>query len=305
MNITKDSRGAGAQSRHKVVLALKRILLALIPLLLLLAACSRAPEDRLVGGTEVPAGEWEYLYFLVTEQARQEEGLDPALDTTLDGRPLEEALTARAEATVTAARRLEALAAELGCVLTAEDETLVPDGLEPWQERYGYRLPLLRERVTAVLFGPGGEFEPTAERMQAFIEEKTLYAQYLYLTLKEEDGLRLPEDECWRMIAIATALRKQAAEGADFTKLIAVHGQDFAMAQAPQGTFIFPELYSPDFAAAVRSLAVGELSGVLEADNGLFIVLRLDAPAESLETQLDALKAEYCYWVLEELLTVK
>ncbi len=281
---------------------MKRLSL-LIPVLFLLCACQAEGGTKTLGSREIALSEWDYVFRVTTEQYEQSGAFALDWDGEIEGVPTRTYLERQAERSILRAYALEQMAAEYDCALTDEELGITAaEGEGEWGLRYGVRLPLLRDKVMDVIFGEGGPMEADRERVGAYCRETMVYCQYLYLSLRDEEGVRLNAEETRRLILVMEALQKQAESGEDFAALIDQNGQDYAMSESPDGLWLDPALYGDGFREDVRALTVGQISPVLETEDGLFIVRRLEGGEDWLETHFEELCTEYRFAEMDRLL---
>ncbi len=91
----------------------------------------------------------------------------------------------------------------------------------------------------------------------------------------------------------AQSLLEKLRAGADFDKLVGDYSNDYTM--TPDGYYINRGYMSEEFENVAFSLAVGQISEVLELEDGFHIIKRLDKDAEYIEKNYEKLKDQYLY----------
>ncbi|MBR3570885.1 MAG: peptidylprolyl isomerase [Oscillibacter sp.] len=233
-----------------------------------------------VDGRGVPA--WEYLYWLslACDRAR--------------GQPAPDWEGVREQALMNAAlyKSVEALAERCGVAAGADDESAVA---ERWRRRCaayggegGYleeiaRYGLNRERAEALfrvglLYGKlrelcaeGGAFSPDAAELEKLSRES---GEIVVDRILCADGDRAAAKR--RAEALFSQLNGASNQAALFSELT-WEGSDHKGPRTLKGG-VFPE----KLARAARELQIGQISGIIEADDGFSILRRLPPERESL-----------------------
>ena len=228
-------------------------------LVLLLTGCGSGQEARereleatdpllIVDGVEIPA--WRYLAFLECELAESEETPDEAEYAAAGARAVSDVLVYIA---------VENMAAEYGLVLTEEDTAALTTGhwedLPETQWRELARTEALYSKLCALEFPP--------ETLSHFAAEKN------YRTV---DRLLIPAGE---------EAEKQAAEL--FSRLNGGGYEVFSAAKAQWGDSAAPYTFASgagilpqELEEAALVLAPGQLSGILETEEGLSVLYCLE-----------------------------
>ncbi len=270
-----------------------------LTLVLALVACSSPPEpetDALVtiGGTELGGGELRYLITTVAGEYPEEIDWDGTLNELPARRYfLEEALSMAVSSHVTAAK-----ADELGFTLTDEEQGEIDweialeaeyrggrEAFAAWLSEseltealyrfYSYEIPFLQEKMIIGLFGDGCEYEPGEQAERDYYENNYLTVSYIYISGTDDYGEALIGKELQTQRSIADALRRQATGGEDFTQMVETHGQDYLMSLSPGGRTISHGELANEAETALANLVEGEISEVVAADGGFYIMKRL------------------------------
>lgn len=275
----------------------------------LAAASGLSPDAAAVSvdGREVPA--WRYLYWLAYACdyiAASYDGGAVRWEDTADGTDLETYAADRALEGAALYATVENWAEDFGCALTEEDEAAMDREWAARTAQYGgedaylaelARLGLTRDQAEALsadaylyrhlyerFSTQGSSLSPAEEDLRAFAEERG------YVT----------GDHIWFSTATAdseealAAVRSRAEEAFgklngspdplnDFAVLAATYSDEADRDQHPAG-----RTFSPGGAAlpdacmeALRSLQEGQFSGVVEAEDGFYLLLRRPLDTEA------------------------
>lgn len=129
---------------------------------------------------------------------------------------------------------------------------------------------------------------PTAEEIDAYIEEEDLlYAKHILL-LTVDSTTRQPLDDETIAQKKATAedvlsqLRSSADPAADFDALMYAYSEDPGVVTNPEGYYFTAGEMVTEFETATRELEFGQISDIVEcASTGYHIILRLDPDTET------------------------
>ena len=291
----------------------RRILALLLCLPLVLSACGRSAsgdggllsrasgidgEEVLltVDGREVPA--WRYLYWLtaVCDQIRtawNDTGRTLDWQQTLSGEPLADYAQRKALENTALYATVETLAEENGVTLTEEDQTRL-DG--EWQEKveeYGSekaylqaleRMGLGREEARALsedaclyrkLVDLSGDdtsgLYVTPEELETFIAGREYLAAVCILVSTAGVAAEEGEAQKSRAETLFSQINSAADGAAEFTRLAQTDND----APSQPGTFAAGDGTLPQAAEeALRTLEVGQWSGVVETEEGYYLLLR-------------------------------
>lgn len=135
---------------------------------------------------------------------------------------------------------------------------------------------------------------PTAEEMDAYIEENDiLYAKHILL-MTIDPTTRQPLDEAAIAEKKATAedvLARLQASGdllTDFDTLMKQYSEDSGPNSNPDGYFFSAGEMVTEFENATRALEFGQISGLVESSYGYHIILRLDPDTETVREKYRA-----------------
>ncbi len=281
----------------------------LLALLLLLAGCSGSGGAKLVvNGKEVSV---PYVMKINGEKISLEEFRYYFLFQTLfdgDGQVTAEENDVYRQLT---AERLvnnyaiKQIAKDRGIKLTKEDEQAIRDTIDATIEEMGGRegyLQLLSEydmteelykkmlresvlyaRLAEALFGEGGEFFYTEQEILLFVDpEEYAAARFIYKPLDKEGSTENQK-------AMQEA-EKRLHEGESFEKLLAEYGEDGDMASSGQPKIFLKGSLTQDFEAAVLALNEGETGGLVETDEGYYIVRRVQVNEDLIKAWPEAFR---------------
>ena len=127
--------------------------------------------------------------------------------------------------------------------------------------------------------------------------EKNFYrATYIFI---EADAKNDAEDK-----ALAESLAERAASGEDFFALVNEYGEDPNMTNNTDGRYFTSGELLEFFEEAVKSLEVGEISGVTADDLGYYVIKRLPIEREYVLENINTLRESYmarlCNEMVEE-----
>lgn len=228
---------------------------------------------------------------------------------------------------------IETNAKDKGYTMTEEDKADYEEQVAQAQEQMGgaeaYELFLKENCLTeedmeelssvGVLYGhmlegmfrEGGEYAPTEEELDQYIQDEDLmYAKHiLFMTMDPTTGAALTEEE---------AAEKKAAAEADLAALQAItdpvelaetfdalmneHSEDSGLADNPDGYLFTSGDMVEEFENATKELEPGQISGIVETTYGYHIILRLDpknAPTLNSQWGEDQMGALVDQWVEE------
>ncbi len=121
-------------------------------------------------------------------------------------------------------------------------------------------------------------------QMNEKYNEKYFRAKHILIsTLDEATGAPLAEDKLKEKKAQAEAILGKANRG-NFDALMAEHSEDPGSESNPDG-YVFTEgEMVQEFEDAVKSLKIGDISGIVETSYGYHIILRLELPTDQADT---------------------
>ena len=236
-----------------------------------------------VGGREIPA--WRYLYWLAADCRELEErcaAAGTALDWNIplpEGGALRDLVKADALADTALYAAVESWAETYGCILTDAEISALPEGEDPYlTEEQGRNLAAVgREyaKLCALCRTPGSPLALTEEERKQFEEEAGLLAAERILIPVTDSR------DAARQQAASLFARVDGAEDPDdaFAAVLAETGGG-AMADAD---------WTDPLRAAVSALKPGQISGIIETEEGFSVLRRLlPDPATVREAYLDS-----------------
>ncbi|MDR1737072.1 MAG: peptidylprolyl isomerase [Oscillospiraceae bacterium] len=265
--------------------------LAIVCALILLTACGRREETVLtVDGENISREEALYVMGAIA-QTKALSGEQPDM-ADLRSQTLE---------VIVDARVLRAKAVEYGCAPTQEELDGF-DAASEWERLYYYEVSLARANLLETLFSPSGSMAATDAAVMEFWEKHMVNCAYVFISLYDDENFRITGEDYERLVLVAQALRKQAVNGADFTQLVLDNGMDYAMSQSPDGMPVMKDIRGLAFSAAADALQPGEISDLVETDEGLFIIKRIEDDPMFLASFRAEIEQEYIQHTFVELL---
>ena len=273
----------------------------LLPLVLLLTACSREPEPAafllgqaagldeaetllVIDGQRIPA--WEYLYWLALDCRQMEERCEAAGEPVnwtaplSDGGTLEDLVKADALADTALYTAVETWAAAYGCTLTDDERDALPerhhDYLTPEQGRILAEVGVQYAKLYALYETSGSALAPTENELALFERQTApLTAERLLIPFgSDREAARQKAAELFAHLNTA------ADPAAAFDTLLAETG----------GALLKEADWTPSLQNAAAALEPGQFSGIIETENGFVILRRQPAdPAALRETYFDSL----------------
>jgi hypothetical protein len=276
-----------------------------------------------IGETELGLGDAAYLLDWIVEGHTQYYEVD--WQGTIEGVTanryfLRQVLDMMLEAHITGIK-----AAEFGYSLTEEEEegieweiAFVKDlegGAEAFAARlerlglseeryrfYTYIIYHLREKMLDGLFGPDGPYRPDDSGLWQYYLDNYHSVSYIFLSGTDDYGNLLHGEEYVLQKSVAEALQRQAAESVNneqlttdnelfegFFAMVTEYGMDYFMSISPEGMSVPLGMIGDAFDRAVSELGVGEVSGVVEDNDGFYIILRLPADHDWFERNADSI----------------
>ncbi len=143
----------------------------------------------------------------------------------------------------------------------------------------------LEDKLFLALVSDGGEIEDNDERLlEKFRGGEFVRAKQIFI---ENDEGESREDN----LALANEALALYRDGESFDTLIGRYSEDFSM---PNGGYYFTYLEMiEEFERAAFALKDGEVSEVVESENGFHVILRLPKDEEYLQSNFNDLKSQY------------
>ena len=148
------------------------------------------------------------------------------------------------------------------------------------------RIGTLYSHLEEGLCREGGEIEATPEKLKAYAEENQYMIAKHILLATVDTATRQPLDEAaiQEKKAKAEELVSQLSQSEDpvalFDELMKQNSEDPGLTENPDGYVFTSGQMVKEFEDAVIALQPGEMSGVVESENGYHIILRVD-PGDS------------------------
>lgn len=245
-----------------------------------------------VEGQPVGLAEFSYYLAYISDYYKSANGIEKITDWNVmqDGKPLEEYFLDYAVSLSKNHRGLEKKAEELGCGMTSEQEAAIDETLANGETIYGageYRrmveesyntvenfrflqeMGFLTDSVFAALYGSQGELCDD-DTVAAFAEENG-YMCVKFICVEDTEENRQLMDEL--------SARLTASDDSDalFDELMDEYSQYTTLNSTifPQGQLFGSGYLGDAFDRGYAALSVGEISGVLEGPNELYIIQRL------------------------------
>lgn len=296
----------------------------LLLLALTLCACARRETNTPaldVGGEIITQSELRYVSRLEAVRYTLNTGNEIHWSEKIGEQTAEDYVRGLAREAVVLSRVLREKAGEYGCLPDAEDDAWITaavnadreaagaesfdkslasaDGTAELYRLYVYETPLLEENLLGRLFFEDGPYAPTDEVLEAYHRDEMVRCSYVYLSLLDDDGFRLTGEEYTRLKRVAEALRREAAEALSagdreaFYELVRAHGQDYAMSAAAEGLTLPKSDHGEAFRAAVDHALPGEISDVVETQDGFYIILTLEQQEDYIEQNREEIENAY------------
>ncbi len=279
----------------------KRIFTLLLPLILLLTACVKAPEPDVrplgqaagldetetllvIDGRDIPA--WQYLYWLALDCRQMEESCEAAgepvdwASSLSDGGTLADLVKADALADTALYATVETWAAAYGCALTDAERSALPERdysyLTMEQGRRLTEIGVQYAKLYALYETPGSALAPTESELALFEwQTAPLTVERLLIPFGTDR-----EAARQRAAELFSRLNAAADPSAAFDALLAETG----------GGPLAEEERTPSLQDAAAALEPGQFSGIIETENGFVILRRLSADRAALrEAHFDSL----------------
>jgi hypothetical protein len=256
-----------------------------------------------VDSTPVYWPEFRYALKFITNYYKDQYGLETITDwdVEVDGTPLDEYFLSAAAGYATKNRAMEAKAKELGIELTqdelAEIAEVRADNISIYgsereyltvltesyysEDVYDYLIKMgyLSADLFAELYGANGE-RCADEEVSEYVAEKGLMcADYVFLSNTAADGSELSDEEKRENRSLLQnligRLDLRADPAALFPSLVAEYNEDSTLSGYPDGRLFLPGAVGDKFESACAALREHEYSGVVEQDEGLYLIMRM------------------------------
>ncbi|MCL2082197.1 MAG: peptidylprolyl isomerase [Oscillospiraceae bacterium] len=167
---------------------------------------------------------------------------------------------------------------------------------------YEYTVPILQQKLIESLFQPGAPYAPDSSTLGELYEQAFTNASYILIQNRDNEWNLLSGGQLERQRAIAQVLRDRAIAGEDFASLIVEYGCDAEMNDNPGGFPIPRGHLGSNFDKALAALEEGEISPVVESDDGFYIIKRHPPDAEWGKENIEIIEALYAEETYESLL---
>lgn len=142
----------------------------------------------------------------------------------------------------------------------------------------------LEDKLFLALVSDGGEIEDNDERlMEKFLGDDFVRAKQVFI--ENDEGESIEENR-----ALAERVLEEYRDGATFDSLIR-HSEDFSM--PPDGYYFTYLEMVEEFERAAFALRDGEVSDVVESEDGFHIIYRLPKDEKYLQDNFSDLKSQY------------
>ena len=132
-----------------------------------------------------------------------------------------------------------------------------------------------------------GEITADAEELRGIIESDA-FIRVKQILIPADNGNSPDENR-----ALAEEIMELIRDGAAFDELVRQYGGDVNLFNNPDGYYITKGSYLPAFEDAAFSLAVGEVSGIVETSVGISIIKRYEKEPAYLTAHADELANDY------------
>lgn len=245
-----------------------------------------------VGGQPVYRSEFEYYLTYIIDFYKSANGLETITDWNVEteGKPLAEYFMDYAVSLAKNHRGLEAMAAELDAGMTAEQAAAIDDAIADGEEVYGsgeYRrmveesyntmelfrylqeIGYLTDNVFAAVYGQEGKL--CDDSTVAEFAAENGYMCVKFICVEDTDENRTLMDE------LSARLKASDDPDALFDELMDEYSQYTTLTSEsfPQGQLFGRGYLGDAFDRGYANLSDGEISGVLEGPNELYIIQRL------------------------------
>lgn len=243
-------------------------------------------------------------------------------DADTDGVTMEETVLNSALETAAFYRLLPALGEEAGLVLNQEEIDFPAMDLEMSAKELGgqetlthwlwfrmmdedlytqlYHGGCMFEKLQDHYYGQGSEGYPSDADVKKYAEGELGYYRVKHILLKTAERTigeagtmtyeALPEEVTAEKRVLAEEILRQLAQAEDLTgtfdALMHAHSEDPGLSSAPDGYQVYPGQMVTPFEEASLALEEGEVSGIVESDDGYHIILRLPLDLEPFRGQM-------------------
>lgn len=160
---------------------------------------------------------------------------------------------------------------------------------------YLSRMDLLGKAVFARLHGAAGEQCDDACVARAVAQEDFIAVKYVFRAAKDAQGRTVPAAQRQQVLTqVLRQLQASAQPSRQFDQLIADYSEDRELSGYPQGRLYAKGSRSAAFEQAARQLQPGDISSVVESDEGSYLILRLPVTPQMV---VDPAGNSLRYWV--------
>ncbi|MBR6811788.1 MAG: peptidylprolyl isomerase [Oscillospiraceae bacterium] len=196
---------------------------------------------------------------------------------------------------------LEKKASELGITLTEDEEK----SLETWHDDavsalgseeeyekylestliseetyiYIYKMNLIYNHLFEYHYGPEGIAKPTQEEADNWCEENELYhIDHIFLSCVDNEGNALDDEMVQYQSELIQKLMEMVNAGEDMAEL----ARQYSTGGELKDQYFYLSETTEDFAASLKELKIGQISGVVESQYGFHIIRRKNADVDYL-----------------------
>lgn len=298
----------------KIVAVLGLVMILVIAVVLVFMAVDKYKTEKYlesydevalrVGAYELDYGTYRCLYL----NYRDELKYDYVTNGTVDTAALDSEIRSRILDDVRYFYAIISLASDRGYSITSADVISVADTYIEEMKAYcessdmdfdaaleeGYmteeiftffqRVMALEDVLNTAMISDGGEIEDNNEKLLEMFKGDTMI-RTLSVFIENDDGELKEENRL-----LAEEVIEKYKGGEDFKSLISKYSEDY------YGDFYFTRGEKVDaYDAAAFALEVGEISDVVTADNGFYVILRVEKDDEYIENNFETLKSQYQY----------
>lgn len=137
----------------------------------------------------------------------------------------------------------------------------------------------IQQKLYDTVFSNGGEMAFTDEEMIDIVNKDYVCVRYLMLS-RDSDGTTENKD-------LADSLLRRIRGGEDFSTLVYDYGEDSTMKYNEDGTYFTKGMTDSAVEQASFSLGIGEISDVIEGDDGYYIIKRLPIDQDYVRENID------------------